>query len=154
MHVQPTLYIVYNAKSTVLGKAEYVYRKATCSNPESDPACAACELTHGPSLRLTETPEWKATKARIQRADLVQVHADERPPSLVQWMKTNGVSSPAIIAGTTPASSTATGDNSCFTLLLTSDDLSQVRRDQAQFLQLLYRRCCEAAIPEINVDLP
>ncbi|THC92738.1 hypothetical protein EYZ11_007786 [Aspergillus tanneri] len=93
----PTLYIIYNAKSTLLGKLNYVYRKTTCPDPAARPACAACELTHGPSLRLTESLEWKSTKAHILHANIVQAHTDELPEALSQWMRQQGVSIPAVI---------------------------------------------------------
>jgi len=69
----PIIYIIYNAKASVLGKLNYVYRKATASKDES--ICAACDLTHG-GINLTETEEWKETKAKIG-ADVEQLHLDE-----------------------------------------------------------------------------
>lgn len=150
---QPTIYVVYNAKGTLLGKVDYVYRKATCPNQDSTPACAACELTHGPSLRLTETTEWAATKARIHHATIKQVHTDERPAVLARWMNKNGVSTPAVIVDVVPAAA-ATDDHKSerFQVLLTAEDLSQVRRNHAQFLQLLEHRCTEAGIPKVKVE--
>jgi hypothetical protein len=69
----PIIYIIYNAKASVLGKLNYVYRKAKASKDES--ICAACDLTHG-GINLTETEEWKETKAKIG-ADVKQLHLDE-----------------------------------------------------------------------------
>lgn len=148
-HNQPTLYIVYNAKSTLLGKVDYVYRKKTSSDPTSNPACAACELTHGPSLRLTESPAWTATKKRIHRVTVSQVHTDERPPALAQWMDQAGVLQPAVIAAT------ATDDNNNhhdFWVLLTSADLARVRGDHARFLELLQSRGVEEGFREMEVE--
>lgn len=65
------IYIIYNAKGSFSGKLNYAYRKLT--TPAS--SCAACELTHG-GLRLTETAEWTATKAKIG-AEVRQLHIDE-----------------------------------------------------------------------------
>ena len=71
-----TLYILYNAKSTLLGKLNYSYRHITA--PKDQPACAACDLTHG-GLNLDETAEWKALKEEFSRGGLVvvQQHRDE-----------------------------------------------------------------------------
>ncbi len=73
MASKPTLYILYNANASALGKANYAFRKLTASADNSP--CSACDLTHG-GLRLTETKEWSATKARIG-ADVRQLHRDE-----------------------------------------------------------------------------
>lgn len=67
------VYILYNANASVLGKVQYAYRKLTA--PATDSPCAACDLTHG-GLRLTETPRWSSTKARIGAA-VQQLHKDE-----------------------------------------------------------------------------
>lgn len=141
---QPAIYIVYNAKATLLGKFNYVYRKFSSTDPENAPACAACELTHGPSLRLAESTDWAASKDRIQNVTVIQVHTDERPVDLYQWMEENGVSTPTVIGEVNVA--TAAGD-ARFRLLLTSDDLAQVRLDHEQFLQLLALRGKKAGIP-------
>lgn len=75
-----TIYILYNANSSLLGKFSYSYRKLVCSTPEN-PACAACDITHG-GLHLDETAAWKAAKAEIAqtgkgRVELRQLHRDE-----------------------------------------------------------------------------
>ena len=74
-----TLYILYNANASVLGKLSYGYKHITCSKPD-DPTCAACEITHG-GLSLKETEAWKAAKQRIKEADpelvIKQQHRDE-----------------------------------------------------------------------------
>lgn len=69
----PLVYIIYNAKASILGKLNYVYRKVNASKDES--ICAACDLTHG-GINLTETEEWKETKAKVG-ADVKQLHLDE-----------------------------------------------------------------------------
>lgn len=72
----PTLYILYNADASLMGKLTYGYRKMT--SPEDKPACAACDITHG-GLHLDETPAWKEAKAEINRdeVELKQLHRDE-----------------------------------------------------------------------------
>ena len=73
-----TLYILYNANSTLLGKLSYSYRKITCSKSD-DPACAACDITHG-GLHLDETAAWKAAKADLTKSgdlEIKQLHRDE-----------------------------------------------------------------------------
>jgi hypothetical protein len=97
---RPTLYIVYNATSTVLGKVNYAYHKKTCPDPSSNPACAACELTHGPSLSLTESSQWKTTKAHIKQANIAEVQKDELLAPLAQWMEREQLSTPAVIVET------------------------------------------------------
>lgn len=73
----PTLYILYNASSTLLGKLSYGYKKISCPK-DADPICAACEITHG-GLSLKETPAWSAAKTVIESEGIkvVQWHRDE-----------------------------------------------------------------------------
>ena len=73
-----TLYILYNANSTILGKLTYSYRHITCSK-SSDPACAACDITHG-GLHLNESEAWKGAKREIEEQgglEVKQQHKDE-----------------------------------------------------------------------------
>lgn len=146
MPAQPTLYIIYNANSTLFGKADYVYRKLTNRDPHSHPACAACELTHGPSLSLTESPEWAAVKTRIRHATVAQVHTDERPAALRQWMERAGVETPAVVVEAV--------EPECFQVLLTSEDLARVRRDYGRFLEVLAERAREKGVGGLEVDVP
>ena len=75
----PTLYILYNADASVMGKLSYGYRKLTNKDKDS-PTCAACDITHG-GLHLDETAQWKAAKAEIVKSgvvkDVKQLHRDE-----------------------------------------------------------------------------
>lgn len=141
----PTLYIVYNATSSLLGKINYTYRKKTCPDPSNNPACAACELTHGPSLSLTESSEWKTTKAHIKQANIAQVHKDELPATLAQWMEREQLSTPAVIVETQEPSE--------FKMLVSSEDLAGVRLDHCEFLALLRSRIDEAGVSGVVVDL-
>lgn len=73
-----TLYILYNADATILGKLRYSYRKITCP-ADAEAVCAACEITNG-GLSLKETPSWIEAKKEIEgSADvkIVQWHRDE-----------------------------------------------------------------------------
>lgn len=83
-HADPrTLYIVYNANGSVMGKITYAYRKLNCDKDSASP-CAACDITHG-GLSLKETPEWVQTKAEIQKSLNLQVkqqHQDELSPEV------------------------------------------------------------------------
>ena len=76
MSTATTLYILYNADASILGKLNYSYRKLTSS--KDSPACAACDLTHG-GLHLDETEAWKAVKADLQKEGVrvEQLHRDE-----------------------------------------------------------------------------
>lgn len=76
----PTLYILYNANASPIGKLGYAFRKIASSS--SQPACSACDLTHG-GLRFNETKEWSATKKRID-ANIQQLHKDEAPQEV--WL--------------------------------------------------------------------
>ena len=72
-----TLYILYNADASILGKLHYGYRKLTA--PKDKPACAACDITHG-GLHLDETAVWKEAKAEITKdgdVEVKQMHRDE-----------------------------------------------------------------------------
>ena len=72
-----TLYILYNANGSILGKLHYGYRKLTA--PKDKPVCAACDITHG-GLHLDETTEWKETKTEITKSgdvEVTQLHRDE-----------------------------------------------------------------------------
>ena len=79
-----TLYILYNANASVLGKISYGYKHITCSKPD-DPTCAACEITHG-GLSLKETDAWKAAKQQMREIDpeldIKQQHKDEIDPQV------------------------------------------------------------------------
>lgn len=75
----PTLFILYNADASVMGKLSYGYKKLT--NKDKDkPTCAACDITHG-GLSLDETSQWKAAKADLLDSgavkDIKQFHRDE-----------------------------------------------------------------------------
>jgi hypothetical protein len=78
-----TIYIVYNANASILGKLNYVCRKLTTSS-DDNPACAACDLTHG-GLKLDESDKWKHTKQQIARASVIQLHRDELTPEVSIW---------------------------------------------------------------------
>ncbi len=72
-----TLYILYNADASILGKLHYGYRKLTA--PKDKPACAACDITHG-GLHLDETAAWKEAKTEIIKGgdvEVKQMHRDE-----------------------------------------------------------------------------
>jgi hypothetical protein len=76
-----TIYILYNANGSLLGKLNYVCRKITTSSSD-DSACAACDLTHG-GLKVDESAEWKQTKQRIGGATVKQLHRDELTPEVL-----------------------------------------------------------------------
>jgi hypothetical protein len=69
-----TLYIIYNATGTIMGKLSYGYKKINCPK-DADPICAACEITHG-GLSLKETPGWVAAKSEIE-AEGIKVVCNE-----------------------------------------------------------------------------
>ncbi|KMU74021.1 hypothetical protein CISG_10239 [Coccidioides immitis RMSCC 3703] len=134
----PLLYL--HAKSSLLGKINYVYRKSTCQ----------ILLRNRPvllSLRLAESAEWKATKARILHATIMQLHTDELPPALADWIRQAKVQTPAVVVQPDVASTD-------FQVLLTSEDLARVRLDHGAFLRLLQSRASEAGVQGIEVAAP
>jgi hypothetical protein len=72
------IFVLYNAKASLLGKLSYGYKKL-CA-PAGNSPCAACDLTHG-GLKLQESEEWKATKQKIP-ATVEQRHIDELTPEV------------------------------------------------------------------------
>jgi hypothetical protein len=76
-----TLYVLYNADGSVLGKLRYGYRKITCPK-DAESECAACDITHG-GLSLKETDAWVQAKKDIEASSdtsVVQWHRDELSP--------------------------------------------------------------------------
>lgn len=59
-----TLYILYNADASMMGKLQYGYRKMS-SKKDNEPECAACDITHG-GLSLKESPSWIQAKKEIE----------------------------------------------------------------------------------------
>lgn len=78
-----TLFIVYNADGSVMGKVQYAYRKVT-SAKDAEAVCAACDITHG-GLSLSETPAWVQAKGEIEASSnlkVVQWHRNELAPEV------------------------------------------------------------------------
>jgi len=72
-----TLYIIFNANASIMGKLSYGYRKLT--SPKDKPACAACDITNG-GLHLEQSAGWKEAKAEIEREGKVvvrELHRDK-----------------------------------------------------------------------------
>ena len=83
-----TLYLIYNADGSILGKLRYGYRKVTAP-ADRGPVCAACDLTHG-GMSLSETPAWVAAKAEIEHSSnlkVVQWHRDELSTEVCHLMR-------------------------------------------------------------------
>ena len=74
--MSPTLYILYNADASILGKLHYGVRKMTSTKDKSP--CAACDITHG-GLSLSETEGWKGVRGELEKEGwrVVQWHRDE-----------------------------------------------------------------------------
>ena len=72
-----TLYILYNADASLMGKVKYSYKKIC--RTDGNPECAACQITHG-GLSLNETSEWSKAKKELESEEnikVVQWHRDE-----------------------------------------------------------------------------
>lgn len=91
------LLIIYNADSTIKGKLQYAYRKLSSSS-EQDPACAACDITHG-GLSLKEVPGWTKTKSEIENQGIkvLQWHRDEVESDVKNWIREQAVSYPVAL---------------------------------------------------------
>ncbi|KAK3725909.1 hypothetical protein LTR37_000057 [Vermiconidia calcicola] len=98
MSTSKQLIIIYNADSTVRGKLNYAFRKLS-SNSSDNPACAACDLTHG-GLSLSEAPGWTMVKSEIesQQWKVTQWHRDEVEVSVKEWVQANGVRYPVALS--------------------------------------------------------
>lgn len=92
------LLIIYNADSTIRGKLTYAYRKLS-SSKDQDPACAACDITHG-GLSLKEVPGWTKAKGDIEAQGLqvAQWHRDEVEGDVKAWVGEQGVRYPVVLA--------------------------------------------------------
>ncbi|KAF2490055.1 hypothetical protein BU16DRAFT_544391 [Lophium mytilinum] len=95
----PIIYILYNADASIMGKLKYSYRKLK-SSPDCEPACAACDITHG-GLSLCETPAWVSAKKEIEASGaelkVVQWHRDEIVGPLKDWIKEEGIRYPSVV---------------------------------------------------------
>lgn len=91
------LIIIYNADSTIRGKLTYAYKKLSTSK-DQDPACAACDITHG-GLSLKEVPGWTKTKSDIeaQGFQVVQWHRDEIEADVKGWIGEQGIRYPTVL---------------------------------------------------------
>ncbi|KAL2049399.1 hypothetical protein ABVK25_010303 [Lepraria finkii] len=94
-----TLYILYNADASLMGKLNYGYRK--CTAPKDKPACSACDITHG-GLHLDETAAWKEAKAEIASKGDVEVkqkHRDELSSDVRSFVEKNKLNYPMVLSG-------------------------------------------------------
>ncbi|KAF1832029.1 hypothetical protein BDW02DRAFT_632354 [Decorospora gaudefroyi] len=124
-----TLYVLYNADASVMGKLKYGYRKI-CHSSEENPACAACDITHG-GLSLKETPAWVEAKKEIEAESgykVVQWHRDELSNEMKKFIESKGVSYPTIV------SNQADGD---FAEVMNSSELAECKGDAQKVLARL-----------------
>ncbi|KAF2035471.1 hypothetical protein EK21DRAFT_106997 [Setomelanomma holmii] len=94
-----TLYILYNADASIMGKLKYGYRKIRKSS-EDNPACAACDITHD-GLSLQESPNWVEAKKVLQTESgykVVQQHRDEISDEIKDFLRAANVRYPTILA--------------------------------------------------------
>ncbi|OCL13375.1 hypothetical protein AOQ84DRAFT_436369 [Glonium stellatum] len=124
-----TLYILYNADGSILGKLKYGYRKLK-SSPDCEPTCAACDITHG-GLSLSETPAWTAAKKEIEASGdlkVVQWHRDEVSPALKEFLTANQIKYPTVIIEQNE------GD---FRQIVSNTDLAAFKGDARAFVEQL-----------------
>ncbi|KAL8856969.1 MAG: hypothetical protein Q9178_006464 [Gyalolechia marmorata] len=99
-----TLYILYNADASLIGKLNYGFRKLTSAKDK--PACAACDITHG-GLHLDETVEWKKVKEELIAGEagkgggveLKQLHRDEVGGEVREFVEENKYQYPMVLMG-------------------------------------------------------
>ncbi|KAF2678474.1 hypothetical protein K458DRAFT_491279 [Lentithecium fluviatile CBS 122367] len=122
-----TLYILYNADASVMGKLKYGYRKI-CKSSEENPACAACDITHG-GLSLQETPAWMNAKKQIEAesgSKVVQWHRDELSSEMKEFVTSKQVRYPAVVAGK---------DGGGFEVVMDSSELAACKGDAQKMIE-------------------
>ncbi|KAL8726434.1 MAG: hypothetical protein Q9166_006712 [cf. Caloplaca sp. 2 TL-2023] len=124
----PTLYILYNADASVMGKLSYGYRKLT-NKDKDQPTCAACDITHG-GLSLDETSQWKTAKAEMVESGAVkqvkQFHRDELDGETKAFVQSQGLHFPMVLAQ---------DEGSGFRSVMDSDELAAFKGDPQIFMQ-------------------
>ncbi|RAR11994.1 cholesterol 25-hydroxylase-like protein [Stemphylium lycopersici] len=138
-----TLYVLYNADASVLGKLKYGYRKLSNSSADN-PACAACDITHG-GLSLSETPGWKDAKKQIEAGSgcqVVQWHKDELSSEMKEFVSANNVKYPAVVAK---------GDGG-LEVAVTSSELATFKGDAAMLVKKLQEKGNTKMKPKSNKD--
>jgi hypothetical protein len=131
-----TIYIIYNANASLLGKASYAVRKLHA--PSDQPTCAACDLTHR-GWNLNETKEWTATKARISAAEVRQLHKDELDEAVKGFVKAEGLRYPLVLG--------KAHDDAPLVQLMTTSDLAETSSDHEKFLAVLREKAKEKGVP-------
>jgi len=145
-----TIFILYNARASILGKLDYARRKLTASAGAS--ACSACDLTHG-GLRLEESAAWQETKKQIN-APVKQLHQDELTPEVSEirgicpgdrhtlqlrdFVSSKNLRYPMVLGQS---------DNGPLKVLIDSEALQTVAADHSAFLSLLSKRAQEESVP-------
>ncbi|KAI4268664.1 MAG: hypothetical protein L6R38_007769 [Xanthoria sp. 2 TBL-2021] len=124
----PTLFILYNADASVMGKLSYGYKKLT--NKDKDkPTCAACDITHG-GLSLDETSQWKAAKADLLDSgavkDIKQFHRDELDHEIKEFVQSRGLQFPMVLAR---------NEGSDLRSVMSSEDLATFKGDPQTFMK-------------------
>ncbi|KAL8764543.1 MAG: hypothetical protein Q9209_007974 [Squamulea sp. 1 TL-2023] len=124
----PTLYILYNADASIMGKLSYGYRKLTSRDPNK-PACAACDITHG-GLHLDETSQWKSAKAELVGSgavkDVRQLHRDELDAEVRGFVQAQGLGYPMVLAK---------GEGGGLRCVVSSEELAGFKGDPRVFMQ-------------------
>lgn len=127
MATSQDIIVIYNADSSIRGKITYAYRKLSSSSAKN-PACAACDITHG-GLSLSEVPGWKKTKTALQDQGwtVLQWHRDEVETSVKQWTQDQGLRYPLVISR----------QNDNLQLVADSSELTTCAGDATKLLDLL-----------------
>ncbi|KAL8645715.1 MAG: hypothetical protein Q9226_007175 [Calogaya cf. arnoldii] len=123
-----TLYILYNADASVMGKLTYGYKKLT--NKDKDkPTCAACDITHG-GLSLDETSQWKAAKNELVESgavkDVKQFHRDELDQETKEYVQSQGLKFPMVLVQ---------DEGSGLRSVMSSEELATFKGDPQTFMK-------------------
>lgn len=130
------LYILYNADASIMGKLNYGYRKLCKPSSSTNPACAACDITHG-GLSLSESEQWTSAKADMMKdygagLKISQLHRDEVKEPLKTWIMQTGVKYPAVVRSRGDQDSVDS-----FELLVTREELAQCGGEPKALVKIL-----------------
>ena len=132
------LYILYNADASIMGKLHYGYRKLCKPSSSTNPACAACDITHG-GLSLSESEQWTSAKAEMEKEGgfkISQLHRDEIKDPLKAWIAQTGLRYPAVVMSRGDQESADS-----FELLVAREELAQCSGEPKALVKILRGKC-------------
>ena len=116
----PNFQYTDNASGTIAGEIAYLIRSTLRPSTQS---CAACTLTHS-FAELGERRQWRACKSDLKETlgvDIEQLHLNELPPALQQWLARENLRAPVLVL--------ARETGTAYELLMDHQQLSGLRGD-------------------------